>query len=125
MPSPFCFDDDEQAEIQYHVEDLRDRYQEMQFAADDFQTAISEYNLQVASAIKFLEQKVGDCEDELYNARTEKFQQTPRGKRIAEWIAQLRSVQEGLHSVQLDIAKYVDSDQENLADKLEDLEREA
>lgn len=125
MPTPFCFDDDEQTELRYHIEDLRDRYQEMQFAADDLQRAIEDYNAQVAAAQRFLTDKVVDCEDELMAARTEKFQKTARGKRIAEWINEIKLVTMASHTVDLKVSDYVDSDNVEFADVLEDLEREA
>ena len=125
MPTPFCFDDSEQDELRYHIEDLRDRYEEMQYAADQLKDAIEEYNQQVRVARTFLEDKVVDCEDELYAARTEKFQKTPRGVRIAEWINELKAVLQKTATVELDISDKIDSDRENFADVLEDLEREA
>lgn len=125
MPTPFCFDDDEQTELRYHIEDLRDRYQEMQFAADDLQRAIEDYNQQVEAAKRFLSDKVVDCEDELTAARTEKFQRTARGRRIAEWISGLAETTAKNYSVELKLSEHIDSDGENFADVLEDLEREA
>lgn len=125
MPTPFCFDDDERDELRYHVEDLRDRYEEMQWAADELAEKIHEYNQQVELAKKFLKDKMEDCKDELYNCRTEKFQKTHRGQEIARWINQLETEVEKPHIVDLNVSEYIDSDMTNFADILEDLEKKA
>jgi hypothetical protein len=86
---------------------------------------MDDYNKQVALAEKFLIDKVEDCEDELRAARTEKFQNTARGKQIAVWIEHLRAETLKKHTVDLNVSDYIDSDDTNFADALEDLEKEA
>jgi len=123
--TPFCFDPDEREELKYQIEDLRDRYEELQFAADDLMNAIEEYNRQVDITTKFLEEKVGDCIEQLVENRTEKFQQTPRGLQIARWMDQMRYILSQDHKVLLDVTEYVDSDNVLLADLIEDVDKEA